>query len=250
MDKSAAKEILRLYRPGTVDDQDPQMIEALKFARQDPELAQWLEAHGKFQQAIRDKLKQIPIPADLKRNILRADAARRGRATEFRNALVPLAAAALIAFLAVAVWSHLHGQTAENDFSTCRERIVMRAQRGYSMPMMSSDLNAIHKYILDKQYPDYALPKPLAQLTGEGCALVDWHERKISMVCLKANSGKEYFLFVMDRAQLQNPPPPAEAASPQYEQVLHLMTASWTQGDKIYILAGPGEQADLKQYLN
>jgi hypothetical protein len=147
----------------------------------------------------------------------------------------------------VAVWSHLHGQTAENDFSTCRERIVMRAQRGYGMSMTSTDLDAIHKYILDKQYPDYALPKPLAQLTGEGCATVDWHERKISMVCLKASSGKELFLFVMDRARLDNPP---AAAPPQYEQVLHLMTASWTDGDKIYILAAPGDQSDLKQYLN
>ncbi len=246
MDKLEAREILRLYRPGTERDEDPQMTAALKLARQDTELGQWLESHGAFYLAMRNKLKEIPVPADLKRNILREDAVRRGRIVELRNAVLPLAAAAAIILLAVGMWSYFTGETTQ-DFAACRERLVKQSQRGYAMTMTNTNLEAIHSFLLAKHCPDYVLTKPLARLPGEGCTTLEWHDRKVSMVCLKADGNKELFLFVMDGAKLRHTP---AAGAAEYSQVHRLMTASWTEGDKIYILAGPGSEAELKQYLN
>ena len=54
-----AKEILLLYRPGTADAEDTQVVEAVELARQNPEMARWFEQHCAFQNAMRAKLRQI-----------------------------------------------------------------------------------------------------------------------------------------------------------------------------------------------
>jgi len=113
--------------------------------------------------------------------------------------------------------------------------------------LTSTNLAQIHDFLVARNFPDYTLTKPLANLAGLGCATVDWRGRKVSMVCLRAKRNQQIFLFVMDRANLHNAP---DAGKTEFAKVYELMTASWTQGDKVYILAGPGEAADLKAYLN
>jgi hypothetical protein len=114
------------------------------------------------------------------------------------------------------------------------------------MNMTSTNLDAIHTFLVNHKCPDYVLSKPLAGLTGEGCATLEWRDRKVSMVCLTTGK-KELFLFVMDRVALQHAP---ESSAPEFAPIRQLMTASWAQGDKIYILAGPGNESDLKRYLD
>src|ERR1700754_3383265 len=69
MDRNEAKKILALYRPGVMDDPDPRLTEALELVHRDPELAAWFDQHCAVFQAIRAKLKEIPVPADLRRKI-------------------------------------------------------------------------------------------------------------------------------------------------------------------------------------
>ena len=59
MTRGAVKEILLLYRPGTADAEDPQVAEAIEFAKRDPELGRWFEQHQVFQAAMRAKFRQI-----------------------------------------------------------------------------------------------------------------------------------------------------------------------------------------------
>jgi hypothetical protein len=70
MDSAEAREILKLYRPDSTDAADPQTAEALSLVDRDPELDHWFREHCEVYTAIRAKLKQIPVPADLKRKIL------------------------------------------------------------------------------------------------------------------------------------------------------------------------------------
>jgi hypothetical protein len=58
MNRREAKEILLLYR-GTIDDSDPQFRAALDYAKNDPELGQWLLEQTKCYDAIRAKLRAI-----------------------------------------------------------------------------------------------------------------------------------------------------------------------------------------------
>jgi Protein of unknown function (DUF3379) len=244
MDKKEAKELLRTYRPGTSDDQEPRVAEALQMAQHDQELAKWFEGHRQFNAAMRNKLKEMPVPADLKEKILLAEAQRRGKIIPLRKFLVPLAAAAAVVLLALGAWYFL---TPQNKFADYRDRVVRQSQRGYVMDMWSTNLADIHSFLMTKQCPDYALPQPLVRLPAIGCASnVEWRDHKVSMVCLKNRHNQDLYLFVLDRQNLDDPP---ASGARDFAQVLQLGTESWTEGDKVYILAGRGDESELQQYL-
>jgi hypothetical protein len=184
---------------------------------------------------------------DLHAKIMRDEAVRRGKIVDLRKWMLPLAAAAMVALFGIASWV-VFNQTHRDNFSDYRERMAKLPQRGYVMTMFNTNLNDIHTYLLNHQCPDYVLPKPLTTLAGEGCATLEWRARNVSMVCLKDRDTKRaVYLFAMDRAKVENAP---ESSEPQFQQVRELMTASWSAGDKIYVLAGTGSEADLKRYLN
>jgi len=118
------------------------------------------------------------------------------------------------------------------------------------MDLETNDLNQIRQYLAQHQgHADYTLPKALAQTLPTGCKILPWHGRTVSMVCF--NSGKngspntpDLFLFVIDRAALSNPPD-----SSQLSRISSLTTASWSSGDKTYVLGGLGNEEFLRRYL-
>ena len=65
------------------------------------------------------------------------------------------------------------------------------------------------------------------------------------MVCFDRGDKQMLFLFVMRRTALKDPPP----EKPQLAKLHQMLTASWTQGDNTYILAGPEETGFDKKYL-
>jgi hypothetical protein len=246
MDSGEAKKILQLYRPGTTDALEPQMAEALQVVQSDPELAHWFADHCGVYIAIRGKLKQIEVPADLKRRILLENAGRR-RIIPFNRPAVWLAAAAAIVLLASAAWMFLKPGKGDS-FAAYKQREVLQVQRGYAMTMTSTNLNEIREFLrAGHSVADYALPKGLENLAGTGCAPLHWHGKPVAMVCFNAGPKKDLFLFVASRSGFSNPPPPGP---PQFDRIHRLMTASWSAGNKVYILAGAGDQSELQQYLD
>jgi len=67
---SEAKQKLLLYR-GPIDDSDPQFRAALDYAKNDPELSQWLREQTKCYDTIRAKLRGIEPPLGLSDEIVR-----------------------------------------------------------------------------------------------------------------------------------------------------------------------------------
>jgi len=65
-----AKQILIAYRAGRTDASDPEVAEALRLAHRDPFLRQWLEQQRAFHGAMEARLREIPVPGDLKNRIL------------------------------------------------------------------------------------------------------------------------------------------------------------------------------------
>src|SRR5437868_1437687 len=70
MTRREAQEILLSCRPGREPANDPQVAAALELARTDPELHHWYEQHRAWDTAIRQKMRAIPVPGDLKYEIL------------------------------------------------------------------------------------------------------------------------------------------------------------------------------------
>jgi hypothetical protein len=249
-----AKEILQLYRPGTEDADDPQVAEALALAESNPELSLWLEMHIACQEAMRAKLRQISPPAGLKEQILSEHAAS-PRAVP-RPPVLSYAVAALAILLLgalVFVWLPRRSPTSANSLAMFQREMVSIALRSYPMDLHTNNASGIRAYLTQKSAPaNFTLPAGLQKTPVVGCAVELWQGASVSLVCFRTGkplapgSEADLWLFVADRASVKNL---AATTTTQFAKISKVITATWSQGDKLYLLGGFGNEADLKPYL-
>ena len=251
MNHDEAKTILLLYRPGTADADDPQIAEALALAKREPELADWLEEHCTRQEALRAKFRQTSPPAGLKEQIISEQAARERIILWRRNAVFAVAAV-IVTLVALAPLWFPHRPN-DDTFAILRSRMVGVALRGYSMDLTTNNPAQIRAFLAESSAPaDYVLPAPLQKAAVAGCAVEGWQGAKVSMICFRTGrplppgQSSDLWLFVVDRTSVKDTPPP-EAR--QFAQVNRLMTVTWTQGNRLYVLGMEADEQTLRQYL-
>jgi hypothetical protein len=246
MNSSEAREVLLLYRPGTADAAEPQMVEALEMARQDSELGDWFEQHRAFQKAMRAGFQQIEVPAHLKTSLLIQNPAHQRPIPPqpwWRSA-VWLGVAAVVLLLGLA--GVLLKPRAANRFANYQSRVVSEAQREYRMDLVTNDMRQIRQFMASRGAPaDYDVAPGLEHLQLTGGGRLTWRSNPVAMVCFDRGDKQMLFLFVLKRSAVKDPPP----ATPQLARVNQMLTASWTRGDNTYVLAGPEEADFLKKYL-
>ncbi|MDE3065945.1 MAG: hypothetical protein KGJ60_00195 [Verrucomicrobiota bacterium] len=251
MNQDEIKTILLLYRPGTVDADDPQIAAVLALARNDPALGRWLEDHDARQNTLRDRFRQIAAPAGLKEQIISEETARR-KAIFRQPRLILAAAASVVALLALTtLWFRSGG--GDNTFAIYRSRMSGIALRGYAMDLTTNDPTQIRAYLARHGAPaDYVLPAPLQKTTLTGCAIERWQGAAVSMICFRTarplppGQRSDLWLFVVERAAVKDAP---VAAPPQLAGVNRLFTAAWTEGGKLYLLGTIGDERALRQFL-
>ena len=253
MTTQQAREILSAYRPWT-DANDPEFAEALALARQDVELARWLEEQCAVQNAIRERFKQVPVPAGLKEQILSEHKAR-SVVVWWRQPVSLAAAAALVALIGIAaLWLRPRPEPLEQvNTATFRSRMEGQVLRVYAMTLETNDLNQVRTHLAQQQAPaDFALPGKLAQSPLAGCGVLKWQDKRVSMICFQTGKplppgGKsDLFLFVVDRSALPDAP---ETGVPEINPGTKLITATWSVGDKTYVLATEGDADFIRSYL-
>jgi len=246
MDSQQAKEILLRYRPGSADANDPEFAQALEQSRRDPEVGRWFEQHCAFQTAVSDRLKQLRPPAGLKEKILVEHEALEIPDWWLRPAFQALAAAAAIALLLGLAWFQWQPRE-ETSFAACRNRVVRNAQRGYMMDIRTTNHSAIRNYLAAHDArADYVVPAALQKLPGDGGAVVRWHNKKVAMVCFALNKRDDFYLFVADRSDFPDAP---ASPKPEFTRIGKLTAASWSAGERTYILAAKGDEQFLRGYL-
>lgn len=268
-----AKQIL-LLRRGPFDDSDPQVAAAQAVAAADPELHAWLSAQEQFHTKARAAFRSLPVPPDLSDQIR---AARTARAQLFQHpqddqsetppaegpapVAIPLpirlpwwkrypawaAAAALIAAFALVFLNRQPADPGDTDsFATFRSRMVRSVLRQYQMDIETNDMAVIRQFLSTNQAPsDYVLSANLSRLTPRGAGLQRWLDQPVSMVCFDAASQHPSVqgtavLFVLDSRAVDYPPP----ANPDFQQVSKLMTASWSNAGRTYLLMVDNSQVD------
>ena len=252
MNRDDAKNVLLLYRHGTADAADPQVIEALALVERDKELARCFGEHCARQEILRAKFRQIPVPAGLKEQIISEQAAQEKITTWRRNAILAAAAAVVALVVLTPLWFQHRGN--EETFAIYRSRMAGVALRGpYRMDLATNNPAQVRAYLAQNHAPsDYVLPAPLEKTAVTGCAIEGWQGAKVSMICFRTGkplpSGQQsdLWLFVIDRSTVKNAPP---MDSRRFVQVNKLMTVTWTQGDKLYVLGMEGDEQTLRQYL-
>lgn len=238
-----AKNVLLAYRAGQADAAEPDVVEARAWLERDAGLRQWFEKHAAFQHTVQRSFREIPVPPGLSARIL-----LRARPPRRRVPRPPIvwyaAAAALVLFLGLAVfWRPL---SREGSFATFRSRMVGAVLRQYTMDIVTNDLSGIRQFLASRQAPaDYVLPQGLATLPASGAGVLSWQSKRVSMVCLDSPDQGTLFLFVVDQSAVRASP----TSQPQFQQVNKLMTVSWSQGGKVYLLAGTGGRESLQKRL-
>jgi hypothetical protein len=126
-------------------------------------------------------------------------------------------------------------------------------QRNYpAMDLPTNNLPAIENYLQQHLgHSNISIPAQLASASPTGCAIFPWHGRPVSMICFTsaksaASASPDLFLFVLRRSDVKAPP---ANVAPEVKQVRGLVTATWTAGDKVYLLGGFGNEAFLRKYL-
>lgn len=242
MTRDQAKNALMLYREGIDDPADAEFAEALALARTDPELGRWLTKQSAVHAAIRQKLRNIEPPPELKNLILEG----RTRTKQWWQSGVIWAAAAAIAIFAAVFSFREHPK---HSFMAYRTRMARTAMGNYPMPLMTNNLAAIRSYVSTNSiHGDLVLTPQLSKLPGVGCALTRWHNRPVALVCLTGGKEKEVYLFVINQADLSDPPP-AEKTQQEIRKIGNLATASWSDKGKTYILATKGGEQFLRSLL-
>jgi hypothetical protein len=80
-----------------------------------------------------------------------------------------------------------------------------------------------------------------------GGAKLSWQGHPVSMMCFTGPTNEILFLFVLDRAALHDGHLPADA--PAIVPMRRLNAADWSRGDKIYLLAAPIDEPELRKLL-
>jgi hypothetical protein len=252
MSREEARRTLLLYRPGTADAAEPEIAEALEVAKQDAELSSWLAQHCAQQEILRARMRSIPVPAGLKEQIIsERPFPPQGR---FNRRALLLAAASISVLLVVwrvaVVWQQ---HPSDDTFANYRARMVKTALRGYSMDFESSNPEKIRDFLAQQTAAEnYKVPAGLGKTTPTGCAIEDWQGAKVAMLCFRAGtaasaSGKsDIWLFVVDRDSVKGAP---TDGSPEFAKVNKLMTATWTEGGKLYLLGTVGDEELIRRWL-
>jgi len=246
-----AKRILLISRTGTVDPDEPDVSEALSMAENNPELAHWLETQNALHQTLRAKFNEIKPPAGLKEQIISEHIASKQKKPLPRTGWYALAAAlALMATLAI-VW--YPKSNIDESLAVYQNAMVRAALSGYPMDLSTNSPAPVHAFLAQNKAPaDFTLPSGLQHVAMVGCAVRDWQGAKVSLVCfstgkrLAPGDASDLWLFVVDRNAVKDAP---DKASVQLAKINRLMTATWTDGNKLYFLGLAGHEADIKQYL-
>jgi hypothetical protein len=253
MTNDQVKEILMLYRPGTADAEDPSFAEALEVCKHDAELRKWFAEHCALYAALRTKFKQISAPEGLKEQII---AERKVNVTPGWQRAVIVAGMAALVFLAALGVKSLWPQPGEpHDFASYRGRMIGYARLGYSMDLNTTNLDQVRLFLAQSSgIADYVLPEGLEKNAKvAGCVATSWQDKKVSMICfqtgrpLPANDQSDLWLFITDNNTTKDTP---KTATPHIEKANDgIVSASWTVGNRTYVLAAKGDEQLLGKFL-
>jgi hypothetical protein len=238
-----AKRILAAHRPGRETGQYSEVAAALEQAWRDPALQQWWKQQQAFHAAMDRGFAQMPVPGGLREQVL-----ARAKTLPFpwwRRPTAWAAAAGIVLLIGLAalLW---RPATPEGTFQTFRSRMVRSVLRQYRMDIRTNDMASIREFLATKNAPaDYVLPPGLTKLPPSGAGVLSWKSSRVSMVCLDSGKQGTLFVFIADRSELQQPP----TAAREFAQVNKLMTVSWSEAGKVYVLAGEGGREILEKYF-
>jgi uncharacterized membrane protein YbaN (DUF454 family) len=247
-----AKQILLPYRHDLDDANDPLTAEALALAKSDAELGRWLEEHFAKQSVLREKFRRIAVPEGLKEQIT-SEYAAANRISFFKKNVKVMALAALAVIIVAAYFGWQQRLPEDATLAEYQNQMASVMSQDYGMDLATNNVGSIRNFLKQNHAPsDFALTEPLKNMALTGCAVEKWQDKNVALVCFHVGSSStsastsDLWLFVVDRKLVRNAP---DGADPQFTQIRKLALATWTAGDKLYLLGQPSDAGYLRKYL-
>jgi hypothetical protein len=245
MDNRQAKEILLVYRTGTQDDRDPEIAEALEFARQNSDLQSWLHEQTAFHRAVRAELRTISVPWRLKHAIL----------TQRKIVIIPIwrrpefllvAACFAAALILTTLWVWRPAEDA--SLVGFQKRMVGFALRLYRMDIVTNDLRQVQSFLVANGRPaQLDLTPALRQTPVKGGAALTWQGHPVGMVCFDLPKGQTLYMFVMRQSAFGSGALPGP--TPTVQPLSGIMTATWSRNGHVYLIAADPKAVDLRKLI-
>lgn len=245
MDNQQARFLLQSCRPDGRDADDPRFTEALEAAERDPELATRLADEQSFDLALASKLKSIPVPIGLREQLLIDGALYKAAQRRRQGTILALAASVVLLLSLAGAWF-----TRERDadsFASYRQEMIARLDGRVQFSFTSERPAELQRWLGEQRgVSGVALPNGLRSLPGIGCRTWTWNGRPAGLICFLVNGREAVHLLVVSRDAVPRGP---RGASPTFAESGPWTTASWTEGDKVYLLAGKFDRATLERLL-
>lgn len=276
MNHDEAKFILRAYRSGGQDTDDPRFAEALAHARRDPEMARWLAEERALDAALAGKLQSIPVPPDLKASILagRKVVSLPTPQPWWRRRLHPAMATAALALTFGIIGFLALREPAEPraDFSSFTRDITDYLGKGYGvlprhahlastdnsyfgatsyrMNYRSPNLDDIRDWLTrNGGHGNFTSPGGLQKPINLGCGVMEWWGRRVTLISFQVGRllpQDKVHLVIIDSDTMPGAP---ARGQPRFSEHGDWTTAAWTDGRLTYMLMAPGDTRSVLKFL-
>jgi hypothetical protein len=247
MDNREAKFILNAYRPGGQDASDPLFAEALEQARRDPVLQRWFSESIAFDTTMTEKLRATEVPPDLRENILAGVKVSRPLRSPFIKWAIA-AALISIAVLGSLIWHEARKLSGLAPWQNQALDVVSSLVRNeLSFDAQSHNPGELVAWLRANHAPAAkALPQDLDRLESLGCKTFSWNGIPISVICFKRQDGGLIHLVTANASGARDR---ALKGKAEFLQQGHWATATWREGEVVYMLALEGSRDQLRAYL-
>ena len=249
MDNREAKFVLNAYRPGGQDANDPRFAEALEQVRRDPIFQQWFDNSVAFDTAMTEKLCATPVPSDLRESILTGVKVARPPKWKNRWRKMTIAAAAVLgATLGVLIWHNTRPTPVAGWQLQALDAILSSIARNEShFDAISSNPVDLVKWLRANHAPvEEKLPNGLDKLPTIGCKTFFWRGKPVSLICFTLPEGRAIHLVMTNVSTESDRAIKHDAKVIQQGQ---WATATWREGNMIYMLALEGSRDELQHYV-
>jgi hypothetical protein len=248
VDNREARFILNAYRPSGQDGGDPHFAEALEQAQRDPGLARWFSESIAFDAAITEKLCSTAVPDDLRESILVGVKVSRAPRWKNRQRRWAIAAAVILAaIVAPLAWYSMRPAHLAGWQSAALDVISSLVSNQSRFDAESRNPNDLIGWLRANHVPaGEKLPDNLDKLASMGCKTFLWHGKPVSVICFARPDGGLIHVVIVNVSAASRR---ATGPKPKLIQQGRWATATWREGDLIYMLALEGSRDQLRSYL-
>lgn len=249
MTSEEAKMLLSVRRPSGVDDDLPEVAEALAMAAADPELGAWLAGEEAFDSTISARLQEHEIPAELKAGILaRMHEAKSNGSRKFtRRAFWWSASAAAAAAVAGVLFQRpgasyplvAHFRTQMLDY--------FNHQFADQFDLVEPDPSMVRKWLQERpQAIAFHPPGRLPEGKSLGCKIIPWNNTSVTLVCyMPPDSPLPVHVFAVGNAALAAAGP----INPEFSAEAGWNTSLWNGGAHTFLAISRLPETVLASFL-